>query len=138
MRRILIAIIVFISAINLSAQRKFNPNKFRMEIHQYIVTSANLTEQESAKLLPIYDEMINKQRLLHKKLHKLQDSNLQNNAKAKNIILQIDNLHIQIKQIEKTYHLKMLRVISAIKLAEVLKAERYFHKQYFRNAAQKR
>ena len=32
----------------------------------------------------------------------------------------------------------MLRVISAIKLAEVLKAERYFHKQYFRNAAQKR
>ena len=73
MRRILIAIIVFISAINLSAQRKFDPNKFRMEIHQYIVTSANLTEQESAKLLPIYDEMINKQRLLHKKLHKLQE-----------------------------------------------------------------
>ena len=64
MRRILIAIIVFISAINLSAQRKFDPNKFRMEIHQYIVTSANLTEQESAKLLPIYDEMINKQRWL--------------------------------------------------------------------------
>ena len=75
MRRILIAIIVFISAINLSAQRKFDPNKFRMEIHQYIVTSANLTEQESAKLLPIYDEMINKQRVLHKKLHKFTYTN---------------------------------------------------------------
>lgn len=44
MRRILIFIIVFISVINLFAQRKFDPNKFRMEIHQFIVTSANLTE----------------------------------------------------------------------------------------------
>ena len=50
MRRILIAIIVFISAINLSAQRKFDPNKFRMEIHQYIVTSANLTRTRVSKI----------------------------------------------------------------------------------------
>ena len=104
MKRILIVFIVFVSATNLLAQHKFNPNKFKVEIHQYIVDSANLTEQESAKLLPIYDEMISKQRVLHKQLRKL----------------------------------KMLRVIPAIKLGEVLKAERYFHKQYFRNAAQKR
>ena len=138
MKRILIVFIVFVSATNLLAQHKFNPNKFKVEIHQYIVDSANLTEQESAKLLPIYDEMISKQRVLHKQLRKLQNSNLQNNKNAKSVILKIDDLLIQIKQIEKAYHLKMLRVIPAIKLGEVLKAERYYHKQYFRNAAQKR
>ena len=58
MKRILIVFIVFVSATNLLAQHKFNPNKFKVEIHQYIVDSANLTEQESAKLLPIYDETI--------------------------------------------------------------------------------
>ena len=52
MKRILIVFIVFVSATNLLAQHKFNPNKFKVEIHQYIVDSANLTEQESAKLLP--------------------------------------------------------------------------------------
>ena len=138
MKRILIVFIVFVSATNLLAQHKFNPNKFKVEIHQYIVDSANLTEQESVKLSPIYDEMISKQRVLHKQLRKLQNSNLQNNKNAKSVILKIDDLLIQIKQIEKAYHLKMLRVIPAIKLGEVLKAERYFHKQYFRNAAQKR
>ena len=89
MKRILIFFIVFVSATNLLAQHKFNPNKFKVEIHQYIVNSANLTEQESAKLLPIYDEMISKQRVLHKQLRKLQNSNLQNNKNAKSVISSI-------------------------------------------------
>ncbi len=138
MKRTQIIIIAFVSAISLLAQNKFNPEKFKAELHQYIVTSANLTEKESTKLLPIYDEMISKQRTLHKQLRKLQSSTPQNNKSAKNTILEIDDLHMQIKQIEKKYHIKMLEVISAVKLNEVLKAERRFHKQSFSNVARQR
>ena len=91
MKRTQIIIIAFVSAISLLAQNKFNPEKFKAELHQYIVTSANLTEKESTKLLPIYDEMISKQRTLHKQLRKLQSSTPQNNKSAKNTILEIDD-----------------------------------------------
>ena len=138
MKRILIVIIAFVSAISLFAQHKFDPEKFKAELHQYIVSSAKLTEQECAKLLPIYDEMMTKQRAIHDQLRKLQSSNPGNNKGAKKAILEIDDLHIQMKQIEKNYHIKMLNVVSAMKLSEVLKAERHFHRKYFRNAAKKR
>ena len=44
MKRVLIVIIAFVSAISLFAQHKFDPEKFKAELHQYIeVQQANRT-----------------------------------------------------------------------------------------------
>ena len=125
-------ILLFTCAVNLTAHVKFDPEKFKAELHQYIIISANLSEQEAACFLSLYDAMQSKQRVLHKQIRQYQKSKPTNNTIARNTIIRCDDLHIQMKRIEKEYHLKMLKVLSAVKLNEALKAARKFHRQYFR------
>ena len=39
------------------------------------------------------------------------------------------------RQVERDYHLRMLKVMSAVKLKAALDAERKFHRMQFRKAA---
>ena len=41
-------------------QRKFNPEKFRQEMVNYVVREAKLTQQETAAFVPVYKEMLEK------------------------------------------------------------------------------
>ena len=123
----LIAVLCTTSAM---AQGKFDPKRFITELHQYVMREAGLSTQEAARLFPIYDEMLEKQRTSFDQLRAIHHTKPANEAKA-------DQLEIQLKETEKAYHARMLRVISAIKLSQVLKAERRFHRLTFRRMAGK-
>ena len=58
-------------------------------------------------------------------------------AQARGLITNADPLELHLKETEKAYHARMLHVISAIKLSQVLKAERRFHRLTFRRMAGK-
>ena len=93
--------------------------------------------QEAARLFPIYDEMLEKQRTSFDQLRAIHHTNPTNAEQARGLISKADQLEIQLKETEKAYHARMLRVISAIKLSQVLKAERRFHRLTFRRMAGK-
>ncbi|MDR0185013.1 hypothetical protein ETF27_05065 [Prevotella brunnea] len=136
MKKILSALIIFfLCTLNISAHCKFDPEKFRAEIHQFIISSANLTGKEADNFFPLYDEMKAKQQKLHKQLRNYQRSTPTSNAAARNVILKIDDLNFRIKRIEKEYHDRMLKKLPAMKLNTALKAERKFYRQYFRKVA---
>lgn len=132
MKRFILFITIFVCALNINAQKKFNPQKFRTELHQYIRSSASLTDDEAAKFFPIYDEMKERQRAIHKQIRQYKKCNAATESEARNAIIMTDDLNINMKQVEKEYHQKMLKVLSALKLNAVLKAERKFHRQYFK------
>ena len=119
------------------AQGKFDPKRFITELHQYVMREAGLSTQEAARLFPIYDEMLEKQRTSFDQLRAIHHTKPTNEAQARGLITKADQLEIQLKETEKAYHARMLRVISAIKLSQVLKAERRFHRLTFRRMAGK-
>ena len=53
-------------------------------------------------------------------------------AECRSAIEKQDNVDIQIKKLQKQYHQKFLKVISASKLYDVIKAEDQFHRQSIR------
>ena len=96
-----------------------------------------LTQQEAAKFFPLYDEMSDKLRAIHKQIKALKKSKPTTEAACKKAIEQRDAFEVQMKQIERTYHVKFLQVISAKKLYDVLNAETRFYKNAFKKSAKK-
>lgn len=128
-------IIVFcLSVCIANAQKKFDPAKFRVDLHKYITAEAHLTAAEAEKFFPLYDEMKDKQMKLHKEskgCHKKPATE----AACRSAIIKSDDIELRKKQIEKTYHLKFLNVLSASKLYDVLHAEGKFHRKVLRDVA---
>ena len=58
-------------------------------------------------------------------------------AACRAAIINMDNIELKKKQIERTYHLIFLKVLSASKLYDVLRAEARFHRNAFRDAARR-
>ena len=54
------------------------------------------------------------------------------NAECKKVILRRDELDLQVKEIQKTYHEKFLKIIPATKVFDVINAEDNFHRQSLR------
>ncbi|GAB6981690.1 hypothetical protein [Prevotella dentasini] len=119
------------------AQEKFDSHKFTAEIHRYIAANAHLTQKEAARFFPVYDEMQQKRRALHQSLRFYRRQEPASEAAAKEAIQKCDELNIKMKELEKDYHAKMLKVVSAVKLSQILKAEHRFHRQFFRRIAKR-
>lgn len=114
-------------------QKKFSPEKFQAELEQFITKEACLTPQEAASFFPIYREMQKKQRVIfdrQRQMGKVKPSDEQACEKA---IRQRDENELEQKRILQTYHNKMLSVVSASKLFDVIQAEDRFHRMKFRN-----
>ena len=120
-RRIVLAVCALLSFVQMTAQRRFDPDRFKAELHRFIKAEVRLNRQEAARLFPIYDEMMAKQRPVFDRLRSLHKA---------------DGLEIQLRQVEQRYHQEMLKVIPGRKLLEVLEAERKFHRQTFRRMAE--
>lgn len=135
MKNILTFMIAFcFSAVFANAQKKFDPVKFRADLHKYIVAEAHLTSAEADKLFPLYDEMKDKQMELHKEGRNNNKKPATETA-CRAAIIKMDDIELKKKQIERTYHLKFLKVLSASKLYDVLRAEAKFHKKVFQEVA---
>lgn len=108
---------------------KFSPEQFDAELQQFITKEACLTPQEAAAFFPIYMEMQNKLRTLfgrQRQLGKIKPADEKGCEKA---IKQRDEIELEQKRIQQTYHNKFLSVLSASKLYDVIKAEDRFHRQ---------
>ena len=86
---------------------------------------------------PLYDEMKDKQRELHRASHAFFRQNANSDAACRSLIVQRDKAELQMKVIEKKYHEKFLQVLPPMKVYKILYAEAKFHRQAFKKAAQK-
>lgn len=118
--------------------RKFNPQQFEKELHQYIATEAGLTPGEAAAFFPLFDEMQRKQRLLFGKMRTYMHTNTSDNRASLKAIVAMDNNDIEIKKLQKEYHLKFCKILPAGKVLQVLKADEKFHRRIFKKMARQR
>ena len=55
-------------------------------------------------------------------------------AGCKAMVEEYDKMNIELKQIEKCYHAKMMQEVSASKVYEIIKAEYRFHRHWMKGA----
>jgi Spy/CpxP family protein refolding chaperone len=111
---------------------KFSPEQFDAELHQFIIKSAGLTQQEAEKFFPVYKEMQKKQRTLfmrqrHAGFVKPADEN-----ECMKMVQQRDNIEVELKRIQQSYHNKFFDILPASKVYDIIQAEDKFHRTKLR------
>lgn len=139
MNRIFIAMIALMLSVAAGAQEKadsnrpqFSPEKFHSELEQFIVREACLTPEESTQFFPLYEEMRSKQRGVFDRMRRLNRVKPADEERCREVIIELDNLEIEAKQIEQTYHNKIMTIMPASKLFDAIKAENRFHRRMLR------
>lgn len=112
--------------------RKFSPEKFQAELEQYIVQEAKLTQQEAARFLPIFGEMHQKQRAIYERQRQLKHTALTDEAAYRDAIKKNDQMDLELKKLQQTYHEKFMTVLPASKVFAVIKAEDRFHRDMWK------
>ena len=112
--------------------RKFSPEKFQAELEQYIVQEAKLTQQEAARFLPIFGEMHQKQRAIYERQRQLRKNTPTDEAGYREAIKKNDQMDLELKKLQQTYHEKFMAVLPASKVFEVIKAEDRFHRDMWK------
>ena len=113
-------------------QNRFDPQKFQMALESYITREAKLTQKEAAAFFPLYKKLQSEQRALFQKGSKARWVKPATEQECRSAIEEHDNIDLQIKKLQKQYHQRFLKVVSASKLYDILKAEDRFHKQSIR------
>lgn len=131
MKKILAISLLLMVTLMVSAQdnKRFSPEKFEADLKCYITKEASLTQQEADKVFPIFREMREKQRAIYDKMRRLGMNKPSGDEACKQAILEYDKLNLELRQLDVVYHKKMLKVIPASKVYEVMKAENGFHRQ---------
>lgn len=138
MKKILLTFFISLICIGTYAQKrqgKFTKERFQAELEQYITKKAGLTPNEAARFFPLYVEMRKKQQALHFETKNLKRIKPTTDTECKKNILKRDEIEIEKKLIEKTYHEKFMQVLPAKKVFDILKAEDRFHRQLFKRTA---
>lgn len=142
MKQIILTLLLAIfAAANIQAQQrqqKFNAEEFNRRLEQYITAEANLTPAEAAAFFREYKEMNRQTRHIFNKQKKLKAQKPATEAACKKAIEDMDNNEIQIKQIQKRYHARFVKLFGASKTYDILKAERQFFRKSFRRAAKQK
>lgn len=119
-------------------RRRFNPEKFDAELTQFVVQEASLTQAETARFLPIYTEMLQKKRLLFRKMKRFRKIDTSDNAACAKAIKEQDEADLEMKRQQKHYHSRLLSILPAGKLMRVIQAEEKFHRRAFQRAVKNR
>lgn len=131
-----LALLVFAATQTATAQGGghggFSPEKFQADLEEYITKEAGLTPREAAAVFPIYRELGQKQRERMDQIRRLSMIKGDNEAECAKSIRACDKLDIEIKQLDQTYHAKMIKVTSAQKVFRMLRAEMMFHRRALR------
>ena len=135
MKKLLISAVMMLMVVlgaKAEEQQKFSPEKFQAALEQYITNEAGFTPEESAKFFPLYREMQKKQRAVYHEMRELFKAP-SDEASSKRAIQRRDQLEMELKSIQQTYHNKFLKVVSATKVYKSIIAEDQFHRKAFRN-----
>ena len=136
MRKCILTLVLLMTILVAGAQekKKFSPEKFNVDMEEYIKKHAELTQQEADKVFPLLREMHKKQRVLYKRVHEMAKNKPADEAGCVAVIEEYDKVNIELKQIEKCYHKKMMQEVPASKVYEILKAEYRFHRHWMKGA----
>lgn len=140
MKRLLFAFlfsIIFSETFSQKNDGKYSKERFQAELEQYITKKACLTPNEAAKFFPLYKEMRKKQLTLHFKSKNLKRIKPTTEINCRKNIIERDEIEIEKKMIQKTYHEKFLQILPAKKVYDILNAEDRFHRQMFKRTANK-
>ena len=114
-------------------QQRFSPEKYQADLEQYITKEACLTPQEAAAFFPMFREMQKKQRALYNKMREDVRIKPTDEAACKKMIQKRDQVELELKSIQQTYHNKFFGVISPSMVFDVIKAEDNYHRGLLRN-----
>lgn len=131
MKKATLLLVAFLLTLTAHAQepQKFSPEKFEADMEAFITREAALTQQEAAKFFPLFREMHEQQRALYSRMRKAAKEKPADEKAALEAIRQCDKLNIEVKQLERKYHEKMLKELPAQKVYEAINAENRFHRQ---------
>lgn len=135
MKKTNIILLWLLCTLTLSAQQRqhrFSPEKFQAELEEYIVKEAKLTQQEATKFLPLYSEMHQKQRAIYHRQRELRHNQPTDEAGYKEAIKKNDQMDLELKSLQQTYHNKFLGVLPASKVFDVINAENRFHRNMWK------
>ena len=136
-----IAIFVLTMAVSMGyaqdTRERFSPERFQAEMEQFVVREANLTQQEAARFLPIFSEMNAKLRQIYHQQRQLARSKPTDDQSCMEAIKKNDQLDIELKQIQQTYHNKYLTVLPGVKAYQVMCAENRFHREMLKKWSRK-
>ncbi len=120
------------------ASKKFSPAKFEQELRQYIVQKAALTQEEAAKFFPLYKEMRKQQHMLFQRQRSLGNVKPSDDEGCMKVIQERDNIEIELRRLQQSYHNKFFDVMSASKVYDVIQAEDAFHRHKLRQWSRKK
>ena len=139
MKKVLISMMFLLTGVlvcQAEEPQKFSPEKFQAEMEQFIAKEAGLTADESAKFFPLFREMQQKQRAVFGKVRQEGRVKPTDDASCKKLVQRRDEVELELKKIQQTYHNKFFTVLSASKVFDVLRAEERFHRRAFRDWGQ--
>lgn len=116
-----------------SAQQKFSPEKYQADVEEFITKEADLNKNEAAAFFPLLREMQEKQRTIFKQLRSEGKSKPADENAYKKAIQKRDQMELELKNIQQTYHNKFLGVLPASKAYKAILAEDRFNRRMFRN-----
>ena len=114
-------------------QQRFSPEKYQADLEQYITKEACLTPKEAAAFFPLLREMQKKQRALYNKMREDVRIKPTDEAACKKMIQKHDQVELELKSIQQTYHNKFFSVIPASKVFDVIRAEDSYRRGLLRN-----
>lgn len=136
MRKILLIIIITFAVAPTYAQKntkRFDPKNFEEQLEKYVVKEANITKKESAKFLPIYREMRKQIISILNEERKMQQQSPTTEKEWEAALKSHDNWEVQLKKVSQIYHNRMLTVIPASKVMNVMRAEDDFYRESLTN-----
>jgi hypothetical protein len=134
MKKTMLILTFMLLAMTITAQDfpKFSPEKFDADMEAFVTKEAGLTQQEATKFFPLFREMHQKQRAVYGKMRNMGMQKPADEEGCAKAIKEADRLNLELRQIELTYHKKMLQVVSASKVFDAIKAESRFHRRMMR------
>ena len=138
-QKAIILILQLLMVLSVSAQGqqpKFSPEKFDADLEKFVTEQAKLTQQEADKFFPLFREMHQKQRAVYHKIRQATKQQPADDKACEATLKECDKLNVELRQIEQTYHLKMMKAIPAKKAYDAIMAENQFHRRMMRGGWQ--
>lgn len=109
----------------------FDPVRFQADLEQFITSQAALSPQSAAQFFPVYRELRRKQMAIFGEMKRFKHIDTTDDKACEEAIKQRDQLGVEMKKLQQTYHERFLQILPASTVFKILKAEDRFHRQYF-------
>ncbi len=122
-------------------RRHFDVEKFQHELAKFITAEAGLTEAESRAFFPIFFEMQDRQRSLHRmKARSLKQAAANNttDSDCKLVLEQVSQFEQKAARIGSEYLERLEKVVGPRKLVKAIVAERKFGRRIFKQMTSKK